>query len=126
MAKLPKTALSQLSAEDCLPPWMLAMREAARAAVTKGDIEEIVKNQIARAKTGDKAAIAFVFDQVLGGNELKGATFIQNVFHSDGPTPIQPAKVRPGSDEKIELMRKRIASGNGAFHKDDGEEVDLN
>jgi hypothetical protein len=57
------------------------MRAAAQAGITEDDVKEIVANQVARAKTGDQAALKFVFEQVLGGNELKGATFVQHNYH---------------------------------------------
>ena len=101
------------------------MRRAAREAIKREDIEQIVRNQVQRAKEGDPKAIEFVFGQVLGGNELKGATFVQNVFESGSQTPLKGTKAKPGSDEKIDLIRKRIAAGNGAFHPDDDDEVDL-
>jgi len=103
------------------------MRRAARETIKTEDIEAIVRNQVQRAKEGDQAAIKFIFGEVLGGNELKGATFVQNVFDPGQPLPTKPAKIKPGSEQKIELMRQRIATGNnnGAFHPEDQDGVDL-
>ena len=111
-------------AEECLPPWMQAMRALARSEVQEGDIKEIVQSQIKRAKDGDQKAIKFVFEQLLGGAELKGATFIQNNYHG-GESPERPTKAKPGSKAKIDVIARRIAGGNGAFHPEDGHEVDL-
>jgi hypothetical protein len=49
-------------------------------------------------------------DQVLGGAQLKGATFIQNNYPTEA-RPDQPAKARPGSKEKLEIMRRRVDAG---------------
>jgi hypothetical protein len=75
-----------------MPAWIVAMREAARAEIKDDDIREIVRNQVARAKAGDKAAISFVFDQVLGGSAFKGATFNQNHYYGrEAPAASEPA-----------------------------------
>lgn len=78
----------QKSDQAGLPPWVLALREAAQKHVKATDIEEIVKKQVDLAKQGNKDAIKFVFDYVLGGNSMKGATFVQNNY---GPEPERPA-----------------------------------
>jgi hypothetical protein len=118
------TELSLSQVEECLPPWMQAMRSAARAEVKPEDIREIVQSQVKRAKDGDQKAIKFVFEQLLGGAELKGATFIQNNYMG-GERPDKPTKAKPGSKSKIDVIARRISAGNGAFHPADGEEPDL-
>lgn len=62
---------------DGMPAWMVSMRRAAQEVVKEADIREIVQTQMQKAKSGDKEAIKFVFEQVLGGSAFKGATFIQ-------------------------------------------------
>lgn len=110
---------------EALPPWLLAMRQAAMDAIKPDDIKEIVANQVKKAKDGDPAALKFVFDQVLGGAQLKGATFIQNVYQGEGGDPNAPSDAVPGTKKKLDLIAKRVASGNGAFNKRDREDVDL-
>lgn len=61
-----------------IPKWMQVMRMAAQEVITPEDVKEIVKNQVKRAKEGDRNAIAFVFGQVLGGDQMKGMTLIQH------------------------------------------------
>lgn len=59
-------ALSQQAAEAA-PAWITQMRAAAMAKIGQKDIEEIVQNQVDAAKKGDRNAIRFVFEQILGG-----------------------------------------------------------
>lgn len=109
---------------EALPPWIATMRKAAMDAVGVDDIKEIVQAQVKKAKEGDANAMKFVFEQVLGGAQLKGATFIQNVYPT-GDRPDEPSDAIPGTPKKLDLIAKRIASGNGAFNKRDRENVDL-
>jgi hypothetical protein len=76
--------------DAALPPWMAALRAAAQKYIQPADIEEIVRNQVTAAKGGDKAAMKFVFEQVLGGAALKGATFVQNVYEAGSVTQVAP------------------------------------
>jgi len=105
-----------------MPPWMALMRRAAMKAVTEEDIAAIVRKQVEKAKTGDQAAMKFVFDHVLGGQQLRGATFVQNNFHGDAD-PNKPTAARPGTKAKIDRMRERVAAGLPATNDDDGPEV---
>lgn len=101
-----------------LPPWMIALRNAAQNAVKPSDISEIMKKQVELAKKGNTQAVKFVFEQLLGGSAIKGATFIQNNFRDtkeiDGPT-----RARPGSTEKVEIMRRRMEAGMPITRDDD-------
>jgi hypothetical protein len=69
---------------QAVPQWVATMRQAAQEVISAEDVKAIVQNQVEKAKSGDQAAIKFVFDQILGG-PLKGATFVQNVYHNDSP-----------------------------------------
>ncbi len=69
---------------ETMPSWVAAMREAAMSEIGDADVREIVRNQVVAAKAGDRNAIRFVFEQVLGGAALKGATFVQNNYGADG------------------------------------------
>ena len=101
-----------------LPPWMAKMRAAAMDAIEESDVQEIVENQVKMAKTGDKDAIKFVFDVVLGGQNLKGATFIQHVYgHED---PAKPVKALGGSNGKLRAMQARAAAGLPLHDPGDG------
>jgi hypothetical protein len=106
-----------------LPPWMQTMRQAAMDSIKEEDVKQIVANQVKAAKEGDGKAIRFVFDYLLGGNAMKGATFIQNNFH--GEQPQTPTDERPGSNGKLSKMQKRLAANLPLTNKDDGPEVDL-
>ncbi len=104
-----------------LPAWIVGMRKAAQEVITEKDIKEIVKSQVKRAKEGDKGAIKFVFEQVLGGSHMKGATFIQNNYRDD---PNKATKVLPGSPGKIEVMKQRVSSGHSACVQADAQRDD--
>jgi hypothetical protein len=107
-----------------LPPWMAKMRSAAQRAISEADVEAMVQAQVKKAKEGDDKALSFIFNQVLGGSQIKGATFIQNNYGND-ERPDKPTAARPGTADKVDLMRRRVASGNGAFVEGDGGKVDL-
>lgn len=101
-----------------MPAWVMAMRQAAQKHVTEADIEEIVKGQVAAAKKGDRNAIRFVFEQVLSGAP-KGGTYVQNNFYGQD-TPAKTTRALPGTKDKIETMRQRVAAGESAFKDGDG------
>jgi len=106
------------------PKWLGALREAA-FGVSADDVAEIVKGLLAEAKAGDTRAAKFVFDVLLGERRFKGATFIQNVYEggNGGGRPDEPSDAPPGSEGKIELMRRRVEAGldtdNGADGRPD-------
>ena len=105
--------------ESMVPSWITNLRSAAMNVLTQNDVEAIVKAQIAQAKKGDKNAIKFVFDQLLGGASIRGATFIQNNY--PGEDPAKPTKAVPGTEDKIRRMRKRLAAGQSAFNPADNQ-----
>src|SRR5690349_8466779 len=82
---------------EVLPPWVAKMREAAMNSITEADIKEIVQAQVKRAKEGNAAALKFVFEQVLGGAQLQGATFVQNNYAAEAAArPDKPTDAAPG------------------------------
>lgn len=42
---------------------------------------------------------------------------------SEPPLPFEPTSAPAGSDEKIEVMRRRVAAGLSPFHPDDSREI---
>lgn len=117
----PRTDLAEFAG---VPPWVATMRQAAVDAISVEDINEIVCNQVKLAKEGNPAAIKFVFDQVLGGQTLRGATFVQNNY-TGGANPELPTKERPGSNGKLLAMQARADAGRPLCDDDDGPECDL-
>ncbi len=109
--------------QQMMPSWVAAMRQAAMDGISEQDVREIVAHQVALAKDGDKNALKFVFDQVLGGAHIKGATFVQNNNY-DGINPGKPTPHKPGSKEKVELMRRRVEAGLPAIDPDDEDDAD--
>ena len=108
-------------ARQAVPAWVQLMRDAAMDAIGEDDIRQIVANQVARAKKGDKNAIKFIFEQVLGGGAMKGATFVQNVYEggSGDGRPDKPTKAAPGSSKKVETLRRRREAGEDLFNEAD-------
>jgi hypothetical protein len=97
-----------------LPPWMAKMRRAAMDAISEEDIKAIVQNQVKRAKDGDAHAIRFVFDQVLGGGQMKGATFIQNNYPADDNPQKAVDLTKVSHEQRLEMVRRRVNSGRGS------------
>lgn len=110
----------ETTAVQVVPAWMQRMRDAAQKLLTPEVIEEIVGDQIRRARSGDQKAIRFVLDYLAGGQSFKGATFIQNNNYGDGAAATKPTKALPGSDAKIRAMQKRAAAGLPLAQADDG------
>ncbi len=109
--------------DETVPAWVATMREAAQAVLKPADIQAIVANQVAAAKKGDRQAIRFVFEQLLGGAYMRGATFVQHNYAAGAAPPADPAAPTPaiqGSDAKIEAMRRRVAVGLPATNPQDG------
>lgn len=79
-----------------IPSWITTMRQAAQKVIKPEDVEQIVANQVKLAKEGDKNAIRFIFEQVLGGQQVKAATFVQNNYHGQAESP---------SDEELVARR---------------------
>jgi hypothetical protein len=105
-----------------LPDWLMKMRRAAVESISEEDVKQIVQAQVKAAKEGNRGAIKFVFDNLLGGN-LQGTTFIQNNF-SQGAAEVRPSDHPKGSSRRIDAMAARVASGHSPF--DDAEiEPDL-
>lgn len=107
-----------------IPAWMAVMRSAAMKAIGEDDIEQMIRAQVEAAKKGDRKALEFVFNTVLGGASLRGATFVQNVFTSDS-SPALPTPERPGSNKKLDVMAARAAAGLPLHQVGDGGEPDL-
>jgi hypothetical protein len=107
---------------ESLPPWLAEMRRAAREGVKASDVKEIVAKQVELAKQGDARALKFVFNTVLGGDQMKGGTFIQNNYHSD---PAAPTNALPGTNGKLKTMEARRAAGLPLTTPRDRANVDL-
>lgn len=107
-----------------LPPWMAAMRAAAQNAITADDVREIVVEQVKRAKRGNRDALKFVFEHVIGTKAYGPLTLVQNNNYGDGD-PGRETNSRPGTQEKIATMRRRAEAGLPLTRNNDGPRVDL-
>jgi rubrerythrin len=94
-----------------VPEWIQRMRDMAAKHLTPEVVETIVKNQIEAAKKGDRNAIRF-----------KGATFVQNNYGAEfGEQNARPTDAKPGSQEKLDQMRRRVANGQSVAQPGDGK-----
>lgn len=121
MARLVDTDLATSTrCEQMVPPWIQRMRDVARKHLTEDVVEQIVTNQIQAAKNGDRNAIRFVFDQLMGGAAFKGATFVQNNYGAEfSDDSAKPTTAPPGSQDKLDVMRRRVANGQSLCQKID-------
>lgn len=126
MARLDKELATESRCEQMVPVWIKRMRDVAQKHLTQDVVDSIVKNQIEAAKRGDRNAINFVFNQLMGGQALKGATFIQNNYGEEfSDSPNKPTKALPGSNKKLKTMQQRADAGLPLCQEEDGPEVDL-
>lgn len=88
------------------------LRAAVFNAVSESDITEVVKSIVEKAKGGDKIALRYLFDYVLGG---RVTTAVQNNVYVDQHSEPPATAARPGSAEKIEVLRGRLANGRDLF-----------
>lgn len=89
--------------DDSAPSWLTELRRAAADALKPEDVKAIIQHQIDAAKKGDRGAIKFVMEQLLGGAALKGATFVQNIY--EGREPPRDAAPR---GEQVEPVQYEI------------------
>ena len=92
--------------EQMVPPWIQKMRDLATKHLSEDVVEQIITGQIERAKKGDRNAIQFVFNQLMGGQALKGATFVQNNY-SDGSNDKPGDKLPAKRADRIAAMGRR-------------------
>ena len=93
----PTHSLTRAPTSEMIPEeltYQAKLRAAMFDAVNPQDITDIVKNRIAKAKEGDKDALKFVTDYLLGANS--GITFVQeHHYHAepdDAPLTIERPK----------------------------------
>jgi hypothetical protein len=58
----------QMQDQNDIVDWQLNLQKACFGGITESDIQEIVKNQVEKAKAGDQNAIKFVMGHLLGGS----------------------------------------------------------
>lgn len=104
-----------------LPPWLATMRQAAMECISADDVKAIVQKQVELAKAGDEKAMKFVFEQVLGGAALKGASFHQHIHEAAPREAEEPTPALPGTVDKIEAMSRRVAKRQSVFHGSDAQ-----
>jgi len=72
--------------------WQTELRMACYDAIQAEDVQEIVKNQVAKAKQGDPNAIKFVMGQLLGGGQQVTINQVQVVTDVAGAARIANRK----------------------------------
>jgi len=86
-------------------------------AARHDDAKGIVAGIVTRAKDGDRVALKYFFDWILGG---KVQTAVQNNYIFEGQ-PGAPTDHPPGSEGKLDAMARRRANGQPCFAPGDGQ-----
>lgn len=76
---------------NVVPPWIQEMRDVVAKSISTEDVKAMIEAQVKKAKEGDERALKFVFEYVLGGMDLRGATFVQKNY--SGKRGAKPATV---------------------------------
>jgi hypothetical protein len=97
------------------------------SAIDPGKLKQVFDKQVELAMQGDHKAAKFVFEQARALSEVKGGiTLVQNINHyGNGPDPQKPTEAVPGSQEKLEVMRRRVGNGQSLASRHDREHVNL-
>lgn len=106
-----------------------SLRTAILEGITSDDIKIMVAKQVEKAKEGDKDALRFVFDYVLGGKSAGAPSKLiqNNNYYGKGskdidgevPSPAIRSSAPPGSPEKLTDMADRLRRGVELTHEDD-------
>lgn len=95
------------------------LRAAVFNAVSEEDIRETIEAIVTRAKQGDKIALKYLFDYILGG---RVTTAIQNNVYIDGRRePDEPTDALPGTRRKLDVLSQRAGNGQRLFHAEDSK-----
>ena len=113
----------EVRCEQMVPPWIQGMRDMSQKHLTEDVVESIIVGQIDRAKKGDKNAINFVFNQLMGGQALKGATFVQNNYAPGSADPPGTPLPKKGP-ARIEALRLRAEQRRPLIEPGDVEDDD--
>jgi hypothetical protein len=92
------------------------LRMAMLDGISETDVKEIIANLVARAKQGDRTALKFVFEYVLGGAKPLQMVNQKIVLKM----PRQRTAAMQGTRRKLGVMQRRIAAGESCFHPRDG------
>lgn len=99
--------------------WQYKLRAAAFDGITEADVTEIVQGAVRRAKEGDAKAIDFVMKMLGTDRPIK----VTNNLYVDGQRQEgAPTNAMPGSEAKLEEMRRRVTNGEEVFHGRDRHE----
>ena len=66
--------------KTAFPPWMQSLRKAVDAELKEGDLQEIVRAFIDKAKSGDDKAARFVLEYLMGGKLAPQNVTIHNHY----------------------------------------------
>lgn len=120
MAKLTKHDLVPV---DPVAGWQAELRQAAFNSVNAGDVAEIVKAIVAKAKHGDPQSCKMVFEYLLGGKggAATPAIAVNNVQMNYGGPAAGDIAALPIRQAKLDRLRDRASNGEALFH-DGGEQ----
>ena len=105
---------------DVATAWQSKLRKAVFDGVSEADIKEIVANQIKAAKAGDRHAIKWVTEYILGGKGPQ-VSINRSVFVDARRRPKRTDAIQ-GTPAKVTVLANRAANGRALFNAADGQE----
>jgi hypothetical protein len=88
---------NQMRSQEAILDWQLSLQSACFDAVTAQDVQEIVRNQVAKAKDGDPNAIKFVMGHLLGSGRPVTIQNTQIITDVEGAAKLAAARARNAS-----------------------------
>jgi len=92
------------------------LRTAVFNAISEADVIDVVKGIVEKAKEGDRVALKYLFDYILGGQVT---TAVQNNFYIEGEPKVEPTDAPPGTIAKVGVLAKRAKNGEPLFRDKD-------
>jgi len=95
------------------------LRTAVFNAISEADVVDVVKRIVENAKEGDRVALKYLFDYILGG---RVTTAVQNIFYIEGEPKVEtvePTDAPPGTIAKVGVLANRAKNGEPLFRDKD-------
>jgi hypothetical protein len=109
-------ALRSQQAQADTQAYMDRLRMAMFNAITEGDVAEMTKQLVERAKGGDEKSLKMVMDYLIGGTRPNQQTNI--LVEAEPRRSRKQHKTLPGSSERVDAMAKRRSRGEAIFDED--------
>lgn len=94
--------------------YMDRLRLAMFNAITEGDVTEMTKQLVERAKKGDEKSLKMVMDYLIGGvQQPKQQTNV--LIEAEPRRPRSKHKTLPGTADRVKAMAARVQDGEAIF-----------